>query len=551
LTDYREVGVTRGLAVAVLMMCSVAVRAQSIRGNVIDGATRAPVPGVLVSMVNTADSTVGLGVRTDSAGNFVVHAPRAGSWRVRTSRIGYAPLTSPPVQLDLGALAILRLQLSATAQALLPVQIVERRQYTAAELMSTEGFDARRERGQGAFLSGERLEKMGVDGLREILGLHLRPRLFVDIDSVVGEVLRMREGARACSPEIHLDGRLLATAPEAPMLIDTMTPQTAMDTMALQLRLASDYNRRMFNQVVALNTLAGLTARDVHGIEVYRANEVPPASLGAWFGMTKTSTLTCGTVAVWTKLGAISPTSTVRPNSMPTKPLQVVSGTLVDYETGLPVSGRLVSLLDENLDEIGQPARTNERGEFVLRTGRSGGVRLRAGDTSYRVSTTPIFKLGANELAVVRLYVSGKTPLIAPLAVASRLFPHSIGATSRAGFTYRRERAQGGVFLRGDSLRTARRASILESLRGVADLTVGDGAEQVTVRAGRQTCRPTFFLDGIPVNPSVATAVSLDNLLGVEVYTRPSIIPVAFGDGSTCAAIIVWTNGGTNASSRG
>src|SRR5688572_12794731 len=196
----------RAIVVAVLMVLAVAAEAQSIRGSVVDEATRAPIPNVLVTMIGVGDLSVGVGVRTDSAGNFVVHAPRAGTWRVRTARIGYAPLTSPPVDLAIGALAVVRLRLTTIAQPLAPVQVVERRQFNAAELMSTTGFDLRRERGQGAFLSGERLQAMGIDGLREVLALHFQPRLMVYIDPVVGEVLRIREGARLCAPEIYLDG---------------------------------------------------------------------------------------------------------------------------------------------------------------------------------------------------------------------------------------------------------------------------------------------------------------------------------------------------------
>jgi hypothetical protein len=534
----------RAGVVAALMVLASAAKAQSIRGTVVDEATRAPVPNVLVTMIGDGDIAVGGGVRSDSMGAFVVHAPRGGTWRVRTARIGYAPATSPPVQLAIGQLAVVRLRLTTIAQALAPVQVVERRQYNAGELMSTTGFDLRRERGQGAFLNAERLEAMGIDGLREVLALHLQPRLLVYIDPVVGEVLRMREGARLCAPEIFLDGRLLATAPEPGIVIDTGVPQNALDSAMAQLRQDSEYSRNSFQQVVALNTLAGLTAQAVHGIEVYRANEVPPASLGAWFGMTKASVKTCGTVAVWTKAGAMSVVSTVKPNSAPVRPVQVISGILVDYETGKPVGGKQVYLLDEGLDEIGNPARTNEQGEFVLRTGRSGAVRLRSGDTAYRISTSPIIKIATNELTIVKLFVSSKEPLNAPLAIASRVFPHSIGMNSRAGFTYRRERAQGGEFLRGEDIARTSHRSLLDALRGVEDVDVPTtSAEQILVRGQRTPCKPSFFLDGQPSGPTVATTVPIDRLLGVEVYTRPALLPPAFSDGQACAVIAVWTKG--------
>ena len=100
---------TRAIVVVAGLMCSSALaQAQSIRGTVVDEATRAPIPGVLMTMVGADDRPLGVGVRTDSMGAFMVHAPRSGTWRVRTSRLGYAPTTSPAVELGIGALAVVR-----------------------------------------------------------------------------------------------------------------------------------------------------------------------------------------------------------------------------------------------------------------------------------------------------------------------------------------------------------------------------------------------------------------------------------------------------------
>jgi hypothetical protein len=528
------------VAVAVLW-CGVA-QAQSIKGTVIDDATKAPVPGVLITMVGDNGTTIPPGVRTDSAGAFIVHAARAGTWRVRTSRIGFAPVTSPPVRLDVGGLAVLRLRLTTITQPLAAVQIIERRQYNAAELMSTTGFDLRRQRDLGAFLGSDRLNAMGLDGLREVLATQLQPRLIVYNDPIVGDVLRIREGGRLCAPEIYLDGRLLATAPEPAPIIDTSTVSTALDSARAQSAAEAQYSRLAFSQVVALNTLAGLTAQAVHGIEVYRANEVPPTSLGAWFGLTKTSLQTCGTVAVWTKAGAMSVLSNIRPGAITTRPMQVISGTLVNYETGLPAgAGRAVTLLDEHLDEIGRPALTDDRGEFVIRTGRAGGLRLKAGDTTFIISTTPVFTVASNELLIVRLYVSTREPLVAPLGIASRVQPHNIGITSRAGFTYRRERAQAGVFLRDIDLARTRPTSILEALKGVQGVEVSAGqAEPISLREGGRRCRPALYLDGVSAATAVATGVAVERVLGIEVYLQASQVPMPFPN-EGCGIIAIWT----------
>src|SRR4051794_5527580 len=86
------------VALASLVVCGVA-HAQSVKGTVVDDATKAPVSGVYVTMIDANGVDIGTGVRTDSTGGFIIHAARAGTWRVRTMRIGYAPATSPAVDL--------------------------------------------------------------------------------------------------------------------------------------------------------------------------------------------------------------------------------------------------------------------------------------------------------------------------------------------------------------------------------------------------------------------------------------------------------------------
>jgi len=273
----------------------------------------------------------------------------------------------------------------------------------------------------------------------------------------------------------------------------------------------------------ALQVLSSLTADVLHGIEVYRANETPPTSLGAWFGMTKASISPCGSVAIWTKAGARSVVAARNPVSS-TRAVQVISGTLMDYDTGKPLAGRSVSLLSDARDNIGTPAVTDEHGDFSFRTGRLGELRLTAGGEGYLTSTTPTFRIAANELVVVKLFVSGRQGVLAPLGVAARVLPQHIGLTSLAGFTYRRERAQGGRFFRADEIVRSGAQSIIDLLR-TSELPVG--------------CTATFYLDGnrLTKNPDVAPG----RVFGVEVYTSDADIPELFADSGTCAVVVIWT----------
>lgn len=513
-----------------------------------DEASKLPVSAVLVTILDEAGAETLPGVRSDSLGNFIVHASRAGTWRVKAIRIGYSPVTSDPVSLGVGGLAVVRLRMTTVAQQLVPIVVIEKRQLNAAELMSSTGFDLRQSRGLGKFLSGERLAAMGKDNVQEILATHFQPTLYVYNDPILGDILHIRQGASECEPEIYLDGRLIATAPEASAVSETTAPRTLIDAMRAQTRAQSDRIRVGFGQVSALTQLSALTADALHGIEVYRSNEVPPPSLGAWFGMTKSSIRACGTVAVWTKRGAQSLVAARRAAPADSRAIQVISGTLIDFDTGMPLANRAVSLLTEARDPVGSAVMTDERGDFTVRTGRAGDLRLTAGGNDYLTSTTPPFRVSANEMVVVKLFVSARNGVLAPLGVAARVLPQTIGVGSLAGFTYRRERALGGTFIRGSDVAASGAKSLADVVRSVPGVSISDAPTPGTVaiaRDGRPGCAPRYFVDGAQLGSDLRTtidALRFDRLFGVEVYTREVDVPSVFADGAPCAVIVIWTN---------
>jgi hypothetical protein len=233
---------------------------------------------------------------------------------------------------------------------------------------------------------------------------------------------------------------------------------------------------------------------------------------------------------VWTKKGAQSVVAARATAAVAKRAVQVISGTLMDYDTGEPLAGRPVTLLDEARDPIGNSAVTDERGDFSFRTSRAGELRLRAGGNQYLVSTTPTFRVTANEMVVVKLFVSGRQGVLAPLGVASRVLPQNISVSSLAGFTYRRERGQGGSFFRARDIERA-------GARTLADFVTG-------VEAMPAACAPTYYLDGVRLNEqSRARAMSLPvgTVFGVEIYRQAGEFPEVFADTNTCALVIIWT----------
>ena len=533
--------------IAVFGALAAPLRAQSVKGVVVDDSTRLAIEGVLIALVDGDGRELARTARTDSAGAFIVHAPRPGSYRVRATRIGYRPVTSDPVSLSVGQLAVTRLRMVTLAQQLVAVRVVERRRLNAAELMSTMGFDLRESKGLGSFVGKDRLAAMGHHGLRDILATQFQPTLYVRDDAVLGQVLRLRQGRTECAPEIYLDGQLLSTSPDPMALIDSSAVDTPMDTLRLRMTVEAERGRVSASQIYAMSVLTNLRAVDLHGIELYRANQTLPPSLGAWFGSTKRGIRPCGTLAVWTTNGGGRPVVAAR--SRRVDGLQIVTGTVVNMDTNEPVAAVPVTLLNDARDPIGQPVRSNERGEFTIRTTRVGLLRLRAGSIGYTESTTPAFPLSTDELMFVRLFVSAKEALLAPLGVRARVLPTTFGVRDRGGFTYRRERADGGTFFGADEIASSGARSLAELVGGVPGIlssgaTAGD---TITVLPDNDLprCRPVYYIDGVAVSANVEArlrALAADRLFGVEVYARPADVPPIFtGALETCGLIAIWT----------
>jgi protocatechuate 3,4-dioxygenase beta subunit len=95
--------------------------AQTIRGTVVDETGR-QVPGVVVFMLDSNSAAVARSL-SDERGAFRIAAPRAGSYRVRTMRIGYRPTISEPIALPLGGAVDRRIVLSGAHVALDTIRV--------------------------------------------------------------------------------------------------------------------------------------------------------------------------------------------------------------------------------------------------------------------------------------------------------------------------------------------------------------------------------------------------------------------------------------------
>ena len=94
-----------GVRLAALLVCAaLPASAQTVRGLLTDSISRSPLPGAFLTLVD--DKGVERArVMTNQAGEFVVTAPGAGSYRMRSKRIGFRPWVSPPLTLTGGTIS--------------------------------------------------------------------------------------------------------------------------------------------------------------------------------------------------------------------------------------------------------------------------------------------------------------------------------------------------------------------------------------------------------------------------------------------------------------
>jgi hypothetical protein len=115
----------RSIAAAVAtLVLPFAARAQTMRGVVVDAGDR-PVAGAVVLLLDSASTVAARGL-TNERGEFRLAGPRAGTYRVRTLRIGYRPVVSDPEPLLSGGEVTKRLVLTSVAIALDTIRVVDR-----------------------------------------------------------------------------------------------------------------------------------------------------------------------------------------------------------------------------------------------------------------------------------------------------------------------------------------------------------------------------------------------------------------------------------------
>lgn len=228
--------------------------AQGITGRVMDATTNAGIERAIVTLLNL-DLRPMREVVTSGDGNFFISVPMSGRYQVRARAIGYAPTTSPVLDILESGDEVVRVDflLKSSAVPLPPIDVtgppVDVRlsnwgYYDRKETYGKEGM------GFGHFLDGEALRPTATrvsDLMRDLPGIR--------VSGAGGRRVGVT-GRRGCTPVFYLDGTRVVGG------IEDMTIPS-----------------------------------DIVAIEVYPGSVVPMEYLVA-----NPSSSSCGVVAVWTGL---------------------------------------------------------------------------------------------------------------------------------------------------------------------------------------------------------------------------------------------------------
>ncbi|HYA49989.1 MAG TPA: TonB-dependent receptor [Streptosporangiaceae bacterium] len=233
------------LVVAALLAAPAAAQpnTSAIRGVVVNRQTQAPVEGALARLTWTDRSAT-----ADSSGRFELTGLRPGVGLLQVRALGYrvgswaVKLAADQAMSDTFELEPVAIQLS---EVVVPGQPVD-------DWRSPAGFEARRRRGGGYFITEEQIRQQRpltlVEILRTVPGV-------ATACSYSGCQVRMSRSPRPCSPEYFLDGypATFATGPSFPI-------------------------------------------QGIRGIEIY------PDAFSAPIELQKIE-LRCGVIAIWTRMG--------------------------------------------------------------------------------------------------------------------------------------------------------------------------------------------------------------------------------------------------------
>lgn len=238
---------------------------------------------------------------------------------------------------------------------------------------------------------------------------------------------------------------------------------------------------------------------------------------------------------------------------------QTINGTLMEVESGTPISLGLIIMMTESGDSVTSGV-TNGQGRFSVEAPDEGSFVLVASAFGFKETAAGVFELGpGGEMDVEFRVAAAPMPIDGILVSLQR--PALEHQLVKNGFVRRVTRGLGRfitpVDVEKSSARTA--ADLFRGIPGVALQFPQGGAasfegETLRMVGVGQYCTPTIYLDGARMAADMTQGMPIDLLAplamidAVEIYRRPSEIPIEYGmtgSGSTtggpCGVVVIWT----------
>jgi hypothetical protein len=239
-------------AAVVSMLDPIAVPLQAttqsaIRGVVLDARTSRPVAGATLSLRSNGATTV-----TQGEGAFRLPVMAAGRFVLETRHVAYAT-RSDTIHLAEGQTAIVHIRLVETAIELPPITVE-----TRSRRLDDAGFFSRKERGLGAFLTRDDMDRRRARNVSDVLA------------SVAG--LRRSMTSQGDSRVDSRGGKMITRRCELQYFIDGVRSEIG--------KVGVDI----------------IPIANVEGIEIYRGGSEVPMQFDS-------GSAACGAIVIWTRRG--------------------------------------------------------------------------------------------------------------------------------------------------------------------------------------------------------------------------------------------------------
>ncbi|HEX2080929.1 MAG TPA: carboxypeptidase-like regulatory domain-containing protein [Longimicrobium sp.] len=223
---------------------------------------------------------------------------------------------------------------------------------------------------------------------------------------------------------------------------------------------------------------------------------------------------------------------------------QRVNGRLLDAETGAPIAGATLLLVNEQGQTV-HSVVSNGAGGFELRAPAPGIYRLRASRLGYREGTSRPVDLAANGVLSVELRLTSSAVQLEPLTVTG--IPQ-YERLAENGFYERRdhfgpEGLREAVFLEQHDIERLNPFSVHDIFDHVRGVRTDRGG--LTMRRG---CQPAIVIDGFTTvrgrgmrGGSGRMIETPRSILGIEVYYGYAIPARYLLDAAGCGVIMFWT----------